>query len=123
MILDASALLALIQREAGYEHVLSALPRARMSTVNLSEVLSKQTAGHRAQPLEDWLEELGIAVDDFTREDARTAAELVGATRKYGLSLGDRACLALARRTALPVLTADRAWKRLDVGIDVRVIR
>jgi ribonuclease VapC len=129
-VLDASALLALLKGEPGAERVAEALEQgAYLSVVNLAEVLSK---------LADWGEDpaeaqarmaqvglLGAAVEvlPFTGEDALEVARLRALTRAYGLSFGDRACLALARRLGLPALTAERAWAELDLGIPVEVLR
>jgi ribonuclease VapC len=129
-VLDASALLALLKGEPGAERVAEALERgAYLSAVNLAEVLSK---------LADWGEDpaeaqarmaqvglLGAAVEvlPFTGEDALEVARLRALTRAHGLSFGDRACLALARRLGLPALTAERAWAELDLGIPVEVLR
>jgi PIN domain nuclease of toxin-antitoxin system len=129
-VLDASALLALLKGEPGAERVAEALEQgAYLSAVNLAEVLSK---------LADWGEDpaeaqarmaqvglLGAAVEvlPFTGEDALEVARLRALTRAYGLSFGDRACLALARRLGLPALTAERAWAELDLGIPVEVLR
>lgn len=129
-VLDASALLALLKGEPGAERVAEALERgAYLSAVNLAEVLSK---------LADWGEDpaeaqarmeqvglLGAAVEvlPFTGEDALEVARLRALTRAYGLSFGDRACLALARRLGLPALTAERAWAELGLGIPVEVLR
>jgi len=122
--------LALLKGEPGAERVAEALERgAYLSAVNLAEVLSK---------LADWGEDpaeaqarmaqvglLGAAVEvlPFTGEDALEVARLRALTRAYGLSFGDRACLALARRLGLPALTAERAWAELDLGIPVEVLR
>jgi PIN domain nuclease of toxin-antitoxin system len=129
-VLDASALLALLKGEPGAERVAEALEQgAYLSAVNLAEVLSK---------LADWGEDpaeaqarmaqvglLGAAVEvlPFTGEDALEVARLRALTRAYGLSFGDRACLALARRLGLPALTAERAWAELGLGIPVEIIR
>ena len=129
-VLDASALLALLKGEPGAERVAEALERgAYLSAVNLAEVLSR---------LADWGEDpaeaqarmaqvglLGAAVEvlPFTGEDALEVARLRALTRAYGLSFGDRACLALARRLGLPALTAERAWAELGLGIPVEIIR
>ena len=129
-VLDASALLALLKGEPGAERVAEALEQgAYLSAVNLAEVLSK---------LADWGEDpaeaqarmaqvglLGAAVEvlPFTGEDVLEVARLRALTRAYGLSFGDRACLALARRLGLPALTAERAWAELDLGIPVEVLR
>lgn len=95
-----------------------------MSTVNWSEVYQRWLArGVDVTDLRADMEALGIEVVPFTVEDAEQAAELWRMTRQQGLSLGDRACLGLARRLGLPVLTADRAWLDLDLGVDVQAIR
>jgi ribonuclease VapC len=130
MVLDASALLAHLRREPGSDAVTDAIGRgATISAVNLAEVLSR--AGDRgADPegLAGDLTEAGllhgaVVVEPFTAEDAAAVARLRSATRGAGLSLGDRACLALGERLEAPVLTADRAWSELDVSVDVLVFR
>jgi PIN domain nuclease of toxin-antitoxin system len=125
IVLDASALLALLLGEPGAEAVRPTLAGAAMSTVNLAEV-----AGHYARHGVDSdgiLEVLAPLPIDYVAPDAALAHDiglLVTATRGSGLSLGDRACLALARRLGVPALTADRRW--LDVaaaiGAEVRLI-
>lgn len=69
------------------------------------------------------VETLGLEIVPLTAEDAEHAAELWSPTRQLGLSLGDRACLALSPRLGLPALTADRAWLKLDLGVQVQTIR
>lgn len=100
-----------------------------MSSVNVAEVLSR-AADRGADPerLAGELTEAGllhgaVVVEPFTAEDAAVVARLRSATRGAGLSLGDRACLALAQRLTAQALTADRAWSELDVGVDVVVFR
>jgi ribonuclease VapC len=124
-VLDASAILAWIQNEDGAEHVHGVLNGAWMSTVNASEAAQKlvQHGADGAGALAS-LVELGVVITPFTSEDAVVAAEMWPHTRDHGLSLGDRACLALARRASLPALTSDQAWKSVDVdGIDIELIR
>jgi len=125
VVLDASALLVYLQRERGHLVVAPVLEAAAMSAVNLSEVLQKSaaagvaTAGLRAD-----LQAVGLRVYAFDSEDAACAADLWASTRKLGLSLGDRACLALAKRLRLPAYTADRAWAAVSVpGVAVRTVR
>lgn len=123
-VLDASALLALLHSEPGAEIVEQALERAAMSTVNWSEVYQRWLArGVDVTDLRADIETLGIEIVPFVVEDAEQAAALWSLTRQRGLSLADRACLGLARRLGLPVLTADRAWLDLDLGIAVQAIR
>jgi PIN domain nuclease of toxin-antitoxin system len=124
-VLDASALLAYLQRERGHAEVATVLENSAISAVNLSEVLQKATAAGVATPgLESDLQAVGVRVHAFDAEDAASAAELWASTRKLGLSLGDRACLALARRLRAPAYTADRAWTAVKVpGVVVRTVR
>lgn len=126
-MLDASALLAYLHDEAGAEEVESALADgAAIGAVNLGETLSKlAVVGEKpadvVQRLGDSLGDL-LRIEPVTAEDAIRIAELVPRQRELDLSLGDRACLALALRLGLPVLTADRSWAALDKP-DVRPIR
>ncbi len=124
-VLDASALLAYLQRERGYAVVEPVLEDAAISAVNLSEVLQKaRAAGVDTNGLEDDLDAVGARVYPFDAEDAACAAEMWGNTRKLGLSLGDRACLALAKRLRAPAYTADRAWAEVKVpGVTVKTVR
>lgn len=129
-VLDASALLAYFGNEPGAELVADQISAgATISTVNLAEALS--TLAARGQNPADVAAELtarglldgAITVERFTITDAIEVARLRPLTRHAGLSLADRACLALARRLATPVLTSDLAWASLALEIDVRPIR
>ena len=118
IVLDASALLALLQNEPGAEVVADLLPHGIMSAVNLSEVVAKLM--DHGMPLEEAREALdGLPIDvaSFDRDAAFAAGELHGVTRGARLSLGDRACLALATRLGATAVTADRAWASLGDGI------
>ncbi|MDQ3587142.1 MAG: type II toxin-antitoxin system VapC family toxin [Actinomycetota bacterium] len=123
-ILDASALLAVVGDEPGGELVAPLLDGAVISTVNWSEVLARyvdlglETAGR-----EEEIESLGVSLAPFTPRQSEIAAGLLPFIRKAGLSLGDRACLALALDLGGQPVTADRAWERIDVGLDVTLIR
>lgn len=124
VVLDASALLAALAGEPGGHSVESRLEQAALSTVNLAEVMQRSVArGLAVAGLTADLEALGVNILPFTCEDAEASAMLWSATHPLGLSLGDRACLALARRLGLPAVTADRAWAGLKIGIDIQVIR
>jgi ribonuclease VapC len=123
-VLDASAVLALLQDEPGASEVERHLGRAVMSTVNWAEVAGVLDArGLPPAPLRSAVEALGIEVGAFDVDAADETGALWRTTRETGLSLADRACLAVARRLELPAVTADRAWLELDVGVDVRCIR
>lgn len=124
IVLDASALLAFLFREAGHDRVATVLSRSCLSTVNLSEVLGRFTRdGHDPQLVLQRLVETTIEIVPFTAADASATAALLPTTRHLGLSLGDRACLALARSRSAPALTADRVWAQLDIGIRIELIR
>ena len=123
-VLDASALLALLHSEPGAEIVEEVVEGAAISTVNWAEVYQRWLA-HEVDvtDLRPDLEALGIQIVPFIVEDAEQAVELWRLTRHQGLSLGDRACLGLARRLGLPALTADRAWLDVNSGVEVQAIR
>ena len=125
VVLDASAMLAYIQEERGAENLTKEiLDHAVASTVNLAEAQSKLVKKGR-DPEEAWEEILSlvIAEETFTSEQARIAGDLIAVTAKYGLSLGDRACLALAIAINAPVYTTEQLWKNLKVGVPIHVIR
>jgi PIN domain nuclease of toxin-antitoxin system len=129
-VLDASALLAYLGNESGADVVADAIAGgATISTVNLAEALS--TLAARGSDPADAASELttrglldgAITVESFITADSIEAARLRPITRSAGLSLADRACLALARRLSAAVLTADRAWTDMKLDIEVRSIR
>jgi len=123
-VLDASALLAILNQESGAEQWTDAVIDGVMSAVNLSEVIAR--LADAAMPEEDIrkvIEPLDLEVAPFDSHQAWTAGLLRSATKAAGLSLGDRACLALGRTMKLPVLTADQAWKSLRVGVLVKLLR
>jgi ribonuclease VapC len=124
-LLDASAILALLQEEAGANTVAQAMRSgAAVVSVNLSEVVAKLCDGGLSDDeIGQVLDELKLDVLGFDREDARMAGLIRRVTRARGLSLGDRACLAAAVRRGLTVLTADAAWAGVVPGADVVVIR
>jgi ribonuclease VapC len=125
-VLDASALIALMDDEPGQDAVAAVLPGARMSAVNLAEVVSKlaERGMPAAQAHADALA-LGIDVTPFDAELALDVGDLRPVTRAAGLSLGDRCCLALARRLRVAVLTTEAHWMQLEeaVGVTIRNIR
>jgi ribonuclease VapC len=122
VVLDASAVLALLQEEGGADEVQGVMDAALMSSVNLSEVIQKaEQHGVETEGLEYDLQALGIEFRAFDVAMARPTAELWSAGT--GLSLGDRACLALAKMTDATAITADRRWVIDGSDIDVRVVR
>jgi PIN domain nuclease of toxin-antitoxin system len=125
VVLDASALLALLQYERGAEKLTDEiLENAVVSTVNLAEVQSKLVK--KGQPADEaWEDALSpvAAAEPFTSEQARIAGDLIAKTEKHGLSLGDRSCLALAIALQAPVYTTEQAWRNLKLGVPIHVIR
>ncbi len=123
-VLDASALLALLNAEKGAAVVQELLADSIMSSVNLAEVVTRLSAiGMIETDIRDTLTLLGLAVSPFDEEQAFQAGLLYSSGQEYGLSLGDRACLALARSTGVTAVTADRAWLHLNLGIEMKSIR
>jgi PIN domain nuclease of toxin-antitoxin system len=125
IVLDASAILAIIFHERGAEKLTDEiLDYAVASTVNLAEVQSKLVKKGYI-PDEAWEDalELVTEVEPFTGEQARIAGDLITKTQKYGLSLGDRSCLALAIALKAPIYTTEQLWRNLKVGVPIHVIR
>ena len=121
---DASALLLLLQQEPGWRQLGPRLAGSSMSSVNLSEVAAKlMESGGTAPTTREILEGLPIEIHDFTADLAYRAAELRGPTTDLGLSLGDRACLALGLSLNSPILTGDRAWLELNLGVQIEFAR
>jgi PIN domain nuclease of toxin-antitoxin system len=124
VILDASAVLALLQQEAGAEVVAGHLSDAAISAVNLAEVASRLVdRGMPDADIREAVSAMEIEVVSFDEELAYASAALRPLTRAQGLSLGDRACLALALTRGQPAFTADRLWAECDVGVEVKLIR
>ena len=125
-VLDASALLAVLYREPGSVVVERYFPQAVVSSVNLSEVAAKLSDhGVESQEVLEILSGLGLEVREFDTEQAFLAGSLRKVTRPLGLSLGDRACLALGIAEGVPILTTDRAWEAvpLETPAEVVVVR
>jgi ribonuclease VapC len=125
VVLDASAILAIIHGEPGADKLTAALlAQAVCSTVNLAEVTSKliSRGWSEAEAWEDATSPLRASVA-FTDEHAKLNAGLIQLTRSIGLSLGDRACLALGLMLGAPIYTTDKSWSRLKLPIRIHVIR
>jgi PIN domain nuclease of toxin-antitoxin system len=126
IVLDASAVLAYLNDEAGGDSVSQPLEtgQALMSTVNMAEVAARMIIlGATAETAANVLRGLSMQMIALDETQALLSAKLMTKTKPYGLSLGDRCCIALAQQLELPVMTADRIWAEIDFGIDVQVIR
>ncbi|NDW05500.1 type II toxin-antitoxin system VapC family toxin [Jiella pacifica] len=124
VVLDSSAVLALIFGEPGGEIVEAALKDAAILTVNVSEAIAKLTdRGFARDAAKEAITGLPLLVFSFDLELALLAASFRPITRRHQFSFADRACLALARRQECPALSADRAWLNVDLGVSVELIR
>jgi ribonuclease VapC len=125
VVFDASAILAILQNERGAEKLtIEIRENAVVSAVNLAEVQSKLVKnGHDLD--EAWEDALSTMteVEPFTADQAKVAGSLIAETSKFGLSLGDRCCLALAIALKAPVYTTEQAWRNLKLGVPIHVIR
>ena len=124
VVFDSSALLAISFDEAGTQHAVRGLKDGMMSAVNVAEVISRYVdQGASKEEARASLQAFGLEIRPFDETQAITAGLLRTATQKLGLSLGDRACLALAVQEGATVFTADRTWAALDLEIEVELIR
>jgi len=123
-VLDASALLAYLFREAGSAVVSGTITDSCMSTVNLSEVIARFVKdGYDTREVFERLSASGIEMVPFRAEDAALAASLIPYTRRYGLSFAERACLALGLSRKARIYTLDRVWQNLDLDVSVQLVR
>ncbi len=123
-VFDSSAVLAILFGEPGGRRAAEALGSGVLSAVNASEVVARLIdRGARDEDARQALHGVDLAVRPFDESLAVAAGLLRRSTRGRGLSLGDRACLALALRERAPVLTADRAWTTLELDVEVELIR
>jgi ribonuclease VapC len=124
VVLDASALLAKLLGEPGADSVGAALGSASISAINYAEVLTSLIElGVPPREARDTLDRFDCEVIEADKHRAILAGELHAVTRRTGVSLGDRFCLALGRELGVPVLTTDRRWKTLDLDVEVTLIR
>jgi PIN domain nuclease of toxin-antitoxin system len=124
VILDSSAVLALLNEEPGSERIWPLVGEAGISAVNAAEVQGKLVR-IGLPPNAAWEAVLGCVqeVIPFDSRQAEAAGNLLLRTASLGLSLGDRACIALATILQLPVYTADRAWGKFDAEVEINLIR
>ncbi len=123
-VVDASAILAVLQLEAGADVVMDHLKDAAISAINLTEVATKLVDnGLSVTDARRTIGMLGMSVEIVDEAQAYSAAALRVETKAKGLSVGDRHCLALGAKLGVTVLTADKNWKLVKTGIDVKLIR
>jgi ribonuclease VapC len=123
-VLDASALLALLHNEPGAKRVHDILAHSVIGAVNACETVGKLvSAGMNFDDARTSIELLNIEVIPFDNEAAYKAGNLIAETKKLGLSLGDRACLALGIITQLTVVTAEQSWSKVKLPVALEIIR
>lgn len=126
LVLDASVVLALIKKEPRgrrFTEQVDPYSVPAVSTVNIAETVGKLAEiGMPDDEIEEAIDSIGLAIMPFTREHARVAGLMRAATRKLGLSLGDRACLALAKVMDAEAVTTDQQMGMAVVGVQIRVV-
>jgi ribonuclease VapC len=124
VVLDSSAIIAVINNEPGAERVLLVSDGASVSTLIVAEVTSwLAVRDAHEDEIHRTIADFNLVVQPFHQSRAIAAGLLVRKTGHRGLSLADRACLALAIELGMPVLTGDRAWRDLDIGVEMRIFR
>jgi ribonuclease VapC len=124
VVLDTSAIIAVIKGERGADRVRPFVPGAVVSAVTVAELASVLTRGGAPpEAVAEAIDDFQFAVEPFDRPRALAAGLLIAKTGRGGLSLGDRACIALAIELGLPAMTADHPWRDLDLGVEVQFIR
>ncbi len=124
IVFDSSVVIAILKQERGFESAEELLSEALISTVNWAEVatyLARNSVPR--ETIQEVLTSFPIQVVPFEESLAIETGYLYPSSKNLGLSLGDRACLALALSRKLPVLTADLVWSQLNLDISIRVLR
>lgn len=121
IVFDASALITLFAKEKGYENIRQYLRHAVVSSVNIAEVYKYciETQNLSKEDCINLIKLTGIKIMEFDDEQAMISAEIINDTKNYGLSLGDRACIALAMAKNYPVLTCDKIWQKAKLDVEL----
>ena len=124
-VLDSTAVIAVLYAEPGHQYINEVLHRSAVSAVNLAEIVNKLARrGSTSEALRESLNRLKLQVEDWTEAMAYQNAEFTQFSKSHGLSLGDRACLTLAKTLHATAVTSDRAWRRLPaLGVRIMIFR
>jgi ribonuclease VapC len=124
-VMDSTALIAVVYQEPGYERVVEILDKSAISAVNLAEIINKLILrGSPAEAVRHALLKLELTVEDWTDDLAYRSAEFTRFNKSHGLSLGDRACLTLAKQLHATAVTSDRTWRRMpSLGVPIMIFR
>ena len=125
IVFDSSALIMLFAKEKGYEIIKQHMKNAIISSVNIAEVYKYciEVQNLTEDDCRSLIKLSGIKIIEFCEEQALITAKIIKKTKPYGLSLGDRACIALAMLKKHPVLTCDKIWQKVDLGIEFLMAR
>jgi PIN domain nuclease of toxin-antitoxin system len=125
IVFDSSALIMLFAKEPGYESVRQNLKHAIISTVNIAEVYKYciEVQNLTEDDCRNLIKLSGIKIIDFCEEQALISAKIIKQTKQYGLSLGDRSCIALAMFKNYPIFTCDKIWQKVDLGVEFIMAR
>ncbi len=123
-VLDSAAVMALLSLEPGYQRVAELLNKSVISSVNVAEIFNKLVQKASAEEVREFLRPLKLQVEDWTEAMAYRSAEFTRFNKSHGLSLGDRACLTLAKQLHATAVTSDRAWRRRpSLGVRIMIFR
>ena len=124
-VLDSTAVIALLYAEPGHKYVQEVLDKSAVSAVNLAEVVNKLAQrGPSSEAVRESLFRLELRVEDWSEDLAYRSAEFSPFSKSHGLSLGDRACLTLAKQLRATAVTSDRAWRRVpSLGVPIMIFR
>ena len=122
-VFDSSAIIALLQQEEGSEMVANSMKGAIMSSLNYSEVAAVLARKMPRETIVTLLAKLISEIVPFDEDQALEVGILYKETKSAGLSMGDRACITLAKLRKMPVLTADKEWAKLNLGVEIKYIR
>jgi ribonuclease VapC len=123
-VLDSAAVIAVLSLEPGFQRVAELLDKSVISSVNLAEIFTKLVQKAPAEDVRELLRPLELQVEDWSEDMAYRSAEFTPFNKSHGLSLGDRACLTLAKQLRATAVTSDRAWRRIpSLGVRIMIFR
>lgn len=125
IVFDSSALITLFAKEPGYEKVKQNMKHAIISSINIAEVYKYcfDVQNLIEEDCRNLIKLCGIKIIDFCEEQALISAKIIKSTKQYGLSLGDRGCIALAILKNCPILTCDKIWQKVDLDLEFIMAR
>lgn len=123
-LLDTSAIIALLKKEPGYEILEELISRSAISSVNLAELVSVLTrTGVLENEIDEIIKDIVPEIILFTEDIAIQTGKLIASTKEYGLSLGDRACIATGIILKLPIYSTDAIWSKLNLNCKINIIK